>query len=364
MGLFLGPFSGHAVGGGGGTGGPGATSPPPGMGDEAGMRVEVDTVNRSPLKLLRTTMNKHKPKFMKIVPPGQQRGVIAPPYAWDARERDDWEYKTAKPKTVREGEFDTPSLVLGGSPTARSSPDPKDALHARIDAIHTQIKQIEAAAKGLVARKHQLLQQGLAGMRLPQAQPGATTAPPTTHFQGIKGGGMVDTPGDVPSEIEPETRAPEAVRQKAISGRLPSWQRRRQASGPVEALVRSKLRILSAAEDYTPYGIQRREGDPGHAKSDTDHDDWKIPDTLGAERLRQRREKLDMPQGLSWRMKSGEARGHGAEIIDLTDQIKQRRLQVDELHQELATLRNQIRQQAHESIGLSNNLYRISLLLK
>ena len=100
MGLFLGPFSGNAVGG----GGHGVIDPPPpGIDPGSGPRSEVDTVNRTPLKLLRTTMNKHKPKFMKVVPPGQQRGAIAPPYTWDPQQRDDWEYKLPKPSNLGEG---------------------------------------------------------------------------------------------------------------------------------------------------------------------------------------------------------------------------------------------------------------------
>jgi hypothetical protein len=103
VGLFLGPFSGNAVGGGGhGVMDP----PPPGTDLGSGPRSEVDTINRTPLKLLRTTMNKHKPKFMKVVPPGQQRGTIAPPYTWEPRQRDDWEYKLPEPSKLKEWKSD------------------------------------------------------------------------------------------------------------------------------------------------------------------------------------------------------------------------------------------------------------------
>lgn len=109
MGLYLEPFSGNAVGGGGhGSMDP----PPPGTDPGSGPRSEVDTVNRTPLKLLRTTMNKHKPKFMKIVPPGQQRGTISPPYTWEPQQRDDWEYKLPKPSKLKEWKFNQSSRFV------------------------------------------------------------------------------------------------------------------------------------------------------------------------------------------------------------------------------------------------------------
>lgn len=128
MGLFLGPFSGNAVGG----GGHGVIDPPPpGTDPGSGQRSEVDTVNRTPLRLLRTTMNKHKPKFMKVVPPGQQRGSIAPPYTWDPQQRDDWEYKLPKPSKLGE------CLDHNNAPSTYHRSAHVNAIHEDLDRIRS-----------------------------------------------------------------------------------------------------------------------------------------------------------------------------------------------------------------------------------
>lgn len=304
MGLFLGPFSGHAVGGGGGTGGPGASTPPPGTGGEAGQRSEVDTVNRSPLRLLRTTMNKHKPKFMKVVPPGQQVGTIAPPYAWDARERDDWQYKLNKPKAMWEGEFDNPAAGGPPTPSPQTTPQPKDPRHARVDAIHAELQQLHAEVRQLMARRRQLTQAGKAEL---QQRPKYTPKPSHELAIGPRPGSgkyiTLDEPvGTLKSEAQ-ET-PPLGLRS---SGR---FDRRTLRRGAADEELLKRHRETEAKRE--------------HAKP---------------------------PQ-------------QSAEIIGITNQLKQKHARIDQLTQELQQLRQQLKQ-THESTRLSsNNLHRLSLLLK
>jgi len=325
MGLFLGPFAGHATGGGGhGVMDP----PPPGTGDPgSGPRSEVDTVGRSPVRLLKTTMNKHKPKFMKIVPPGQQRGTLAPPYAWDALERDDWRYELPKRtplKGIREGEFDHPTAPkpaplpgahqpqsAPGHPTQQhtgntataSRPDP--GRSARVNAIHAELKQLRLQMQGLTAKLHQATERGK---------------------QEIESGKKFNAPA-----------VPDPYRG--------------------ESLQRSGLRLVE--NDYTPLGIARREADPprpgwGHNPHDTSvwmPNDQEHEQSWKADNLRQR----GIPRGLKQSPKAS------AEIVQIHKELAQKRQQIQKLTDELKSLR----QRVQESVGFSsNNLHRIALLLK
>jgi len=307
MGLFLSPFSGHAVGGGGGAGGPSASTPPPGMGDEAGQRIEVDSVNRGPLRLLRTTMNKHKPKFMKVVPPGQQRGMIAPPYAWDGRERDDWEYKLDKP--IGEGEFDAPK--------------PKDPRHARVDALHAELQQLKAEVHQLMSKQHELVQRGKS--ELGQRQKYAPGAGHTMAF-GPKGKSDYITFREDPARTQEESSTPFGVRPSDEWG-IPTRNRRFKTSNQdfVSPMVDVKGRARTAADN----ALLQRHHSSGQAKRDF-----------------------------------ATAPGSSAELIGVHQQLKQKRARIEQLTQELRQLRQQMKL-SHESAGLnSNNLHRLSLLLK
>lgn len=187
MGLFLAPYSGNAVGG----GGHGINDPPP-------QGVDVDAVGRVPLKLLRTTMNKHKPKFMNIVPPGLFRGALAPPYSWEPRERDDWEYRTPRRFKTEAAQPGLPAI---------------NPQKARIDAIHSQLMKLREEVRQLVAKQHMLVQAGKQHMATKPATP-----PPAGHWKGA------------PSDP---------------SGYPGHW----GAHG--ESLVRSGLKMLSESDDST-----------------------------------------------------------------------------------------------------------------
>lgn len=349
MGLFLGPFSGHAVGGGGGTGGPGATTPPPGMGDEAGQRAEIDTINRSPLHLLRTTMNKHKPKFLKIVPPGQQVGTIAPPYTWDGRERDDWAFKLDKPKNMREGEFDAPkppkphSLRTGSSTATAAAPKPAaasqaakpaspppspaqpaakapDPRHARVDAINAELKQLHQDVAQLMAKQHELTQQGKSEL---QQRPNYKQDPEREVFVGNRPGSgrYLTLPAPLPQQ---ESETPRGIR-PGDDRSLPELDRRKPTGkwGSPSQERKTVQRNRADAE------LLRRHRDSGEAKRD-----YARP-----------------PQS-------------SFALINVHQQLAQKHARIQQLTQELKQLRQQM-QMTHESRRLrDNNLHRLSLLLK
>ncbi len=336
MGLFMAPFSGNAVGG----GGHGLIDPPPpGVDPQSGPRSEVDTVNRSPLHLLRTTMNKHKPKIMKIVPPGQQRGALAPPYAWEPRERDDWKYALSQPKSglkEAQGEFSTRVVPprapkplehpSGGFNTPRRGDTrrlkrPVDPRHTRVEQIRAELQKLHQEVRALMARQRDLVQQGKRQL---------TTQPASSTPQGsFKGTGSSD-PGH--------------------------W-------GPREALCRSELFLVEA--DYTPFGIQRGPGDDPHPSAEGTPElakDEKGPDVLRREFFRERRARLNLPLGLSPKK---EPPKQSAEIIQIHQRVAQAQARIHQLTQELQQLRQQMRTAKSESVGLgSNNIHRTVLLLK
>ena len=312
MGLFLGPFAGHAVGG----GGHGVLDPPPpGTGDPgAGPRSEVDTTNRSPIRLLRTTMSKHKPKFMKTVPPGQQRGSLAPPYAWGSIERDDWAYdapKRSRLNGLKEGEFSKAAPASPGGPSkppvhsAMAHPKPVDPRHARVEAITQELKQLHQEMTQLFAQQKTAAAQGKT-----QSERIGKQFAPTTH--------------------------------------------------PGEALERTGLRLIEAAA-YTPLGIERDENDPPHP--DYDAHIQPLPmrtkeQDAEAKNLRNLRSR-GIPVGL--RPQAPQA---SFELIRIHKEMAAKRARITALSQELKQLHMQMRQ-SHESTGLrSNNLRRLSLLLK
>lgn len=395
MGLFLGPFSGHAVGG----GGHGVIDPPPpGTDPGSGPRSEVDTVNRTPVRLLRTTMRKHQPKFMKIVPPGQQRGTLAPPYAWDPLERDDWRFNMPKPRKLGEARHSTevlppqPPRPMSGPGSVRpprrgdtrrlprpTAPDPRKA---RVDAIHAELQKLKQEVQQLMARQHELHQQNVPSPK------GPATPPPATHFQGVQGGGSVVTPGEAAIDFEPITD-PEAVKAKARRRRLPGYARPMPgtegpqhrpehtphqkrgfarvlgslASRGLESIERSALRLLGET-DGVPRGLIPDPGEKQVRAEPADPSTWKVPDTLKARRHRQSRANLDLPTGQKPSGDPQRSRAQGAEYLNIRNQLKQKRARIDQLTQELRQLRQQMKT-ATESTGLtSNNLRRLSLLLK
>lgn len=320
MGLFLAPFSGHSVGG----GGHGVIDPPPpGTDPGSGPRAEVDTVGRTPLRLLRTTMARHKPKFMKIVPPGQQRGTIAPPYTWDTLERPDWRYETPVRSGLRmgEGEFDAPRppkpKPIGqpkapGATATAPKPHPagqrqNDPRHARVAQIHDEIQRLRAEIHQLMARQKVAVGQA--------------------HQQARQIGQQFN----------------------------PDYHQQRRT----ESLSRTTLRLVEA--DYTPLGIRRGPTDPPHPK----HDSFASPDpvmTPDERREAQRLEKLrkmGVPTGLR-----PQAPKASFEVLNIHREIQAKRQKIQQLTQELKQLRQQM-QSRQESAGLtSNNLRRQSLLLK
>jgi len=345
------------------------------MGDEAGMRAEVDTVNRAPLKLLRTTMNKHKPKFMKVVPPGQQKGAIAPPYAWNGRERDDWEYKTAKPKSMWEGEFS--SGEFGTSLDALSKPLPKpvgspvgspgegsDPGKARIAALQARKKQIADEVTRLEARRHELVQAGKIKLQRPVA---AESLKRATLISLREAG-----------DYDPE----EYVRQRSDA----EFERdlSRPARGPADT---QGMRWLAKRERS-----DRREADPNAAPLGLS----RTPIRSISSRRRQAR-KQQIRQGYDDRgLTPGRpARGappESAELISIQKQLEQKKRELSDLTNQIAQLRKQAQQtlqrtrqqqqtrqaqqhqpspqqtqrpqKTHESRRLINNLRRKSLLLK
>ena len=306
MGLYLGPFSGHAVGG----------NPPPSASDsDAGPRAEVDTVNRSPLRLLRTTMNNHKPKFMRVVPPGQYRGSLAPPYAWDPKERDDWRYEAEfstqplppKPPASLEG----PTRHPARRGDTRRLPKPMDPRRARINAINQELNQLRMEVKQLLARQKAAVAQG--------KQQVAATA----------------------KQFAPN---PEGA--------------------PMEELSRSSLRLLEAEDDdYTPFGIPRRTGDAPRPGWHRNPHDSPLPMPTRSE-LKSAAQMRDLRQrGIPTGLRNQPPKA-SAELIAIHKELQQKRAQIHQLTQELQQLRQQMKMQ-HESVRLSsNNLRRLGLLLQ
>lgn len=366
MGLFLGPFSGNAVGGGGhNTGNHGVMDPaPPGTDPESGPRSEVDTVNRSPLRLLRTTMNKHQPKFMKIVPPGQQRGQLAPPYAWNALERSDWRYESPKRRPLnglKEGEFDATgagghATPNAGTATASKSADPR---HARVEEIQKELHQLRQELHQLHARKKSITDTIAAGKAHLKRKP--ASPPPAGHWRGSAAAGYP----------EPQSRAQGApIESLLFRGSLrlleatPSMAELDALSGPPPE---EKPKPRRSAGGMTSPPIQFGTKDdpfvPTHVDGPRD-----LP--VGWLNKKERRDQLVNPAPLGL-LKRPSAPPQSASLIKTAPQltgieseIRQKTNRVTQLTDELKGLRLQL-QQAHESTGLrSNNLRRLGLLLK
>lgn len=166
MSFFVAPFSGFAVGGGGGSQGPDyVTNPAPaGTGRNAGPA-------RSPLRILGQDGKPLKKRWIKVVPPGQFP-AMAPPYSWDAQERSDWVYQPSGDTTGRfpkarrkvEARFFSSSLLLVELDVSRSTlADPAKQqiiqLHTKANMLRQQIAQLRQKAHLLVQAHKQRTQQ-------------------------------------------------------------------------------------------------------------------------------------------------------------------------------------------------------------
>jgi len=338
MGLFLAPTSGNAVGGGGHNLG---DPPPPG--------IDVDNVNREPLRLLRRTMNKHVPKRLKIVPPGLQRGMLAPPYAWDALERDDWKYELPKRSALS-----TLKEALPGRPAARPAPHamPKPAPHqapkpaaphpaapaapkppkapdprtARVVAITNEIARLRGEIQQLMAHQKQLTQAGKAALaKRPSFDPHAS----------VQIGG-----------VRNPLRIKEAFERKPTDDEVTA-RIKKHTPGPAERAGGMRWINRLGRERDEPLGL----------RNPTSRD-------------RRQTRKADSERLYVQRQQDQEKRAHAqppqqsAQIIAVHGQIAQKQQQIAGLVNELKQLRMQMKQ-THESYRLtSNNMRRLSLLLK
>ena len=310
-------------------------------------------------------MNKHKPKFMKIVPPGLMKGSIAPPYAWDGIERGDWSYEPPKRKPLKglgEGEFDHPKAPNpsplghpaqmqrqqgGGSGGAATATNPATAgQHARVDAIHAEIKQIRADITKLMTHKQKLTQDehGLrqkAKTELQQRQkygPGVGTSitigDPPAGSAGAPGGGG----GNVITIRESE---------KGYGGIQP-WE-----TPIVRRLANRRLDLNRNAADSDRL-LQMKDGPEqrqAHAQSSARDAAFQQHHDSG----QAKRDLATRPQG------SLEVAMLAKQIRDVEQSLELKHARLDALRQEL----EQLRQHAQESVGLrTNNLRRLSLLLK
>jgi hypothetical protein len=168
--FFTAPFSGFAVGGGGGseTGSYVANPAPAGTGRNAGPA-------RSPLRLMGQDRRPMKKRFIKAIPPGQFP-ALAPPYSWEPHEREDWNYVPIGDTT---GRFKRPTRKIESSFFSRkymlvelqfkrtpgvALPDPTkqqvQQLHVRAKMVRDQIAQLRAQAHQIVQAHKQKVQQG------------------------------------------------------------------------------------------------------------------------------------------------------------------------------------------------------------
>lgn len=162
------PFSGFAVGGGGGseTGSYVANPAPAGTGPNAGPA-------RSPLRILGQDRRPMKKRFIKVIPPGQFP-AMAPPYSWEPHEREDWTVQpegdtTGKPPRAKrkiESSFFRSKFMLLELELRRPHPAINDPakqqiqqLHVKAKLIRDQIAQLRAQAQQLVQAHKQKMQQ-------------------------------------------------------------------------------------------------------------------------------------------------------------------------------------------------------------
>lgn len=284
-----------------------ADPPPPG--------IDVDHVGRSPLRLLRSSMNKHKPKYMNIVPPGLFRGAVAPPYTWDARERDDWAYERPR----RFGESTGDEDVLGKAPTPAPQVDPRKA---RILAIKTQLNQLRLELKQLLARQHMLVQAG------------------KTHL-------AAKTPVGVESLDRSALRLFEDDAEDILGPKVHKPIKRPGFVGPAETHKGMTWinRLDRRSKTSAPLGLSRS------------------PLTSISRQRRQER-KQTLAGHIGPQRTVGAAPPQSPEIIQIHNQIQQKRAQIANLVNELKQLRMQSAA-AHESVGLiPNRRSGLRLLLK
>jgi len=346
MGLFLSPTSGNAIGR-GASGEP----PPPG--------IEVDTINRMPLRLLKRTMNKHVPKRMNIVPPGQQRGIMAPPYTWDALERDDWKYDLPDPRSKRKLKE-----ALPGHPAPHpAAPDPK---RARVDAIVKEIAQLRAAVVDLHSKKkaiHDLIDQGKQHIkdsgRIKQASPERA---PQGHWKGSAHAGIPEIKNRVWGA--PTNESLRRSRIRLLEGApslsdLDSLARPARAARPAVRSTGQQSPPIELATPNDPY-VPTKSSQQGNVDSG-----W-----INRNERRAQLAPSQTPSGLTDQPtdkrppQSQDVIDKAPQLATLDSQITQKQDQIQKLVDELTSIRTQMHQ-THESYRLiSNNLPRLNLLLK
>lgn len=216
---------------------------------------------------------------MNIVPPGLFRGAVAPPYAWEPRERDDWEYRA--PLKFK-GRFD--ESAQPGVPTI-------NPLKARIDAIHQQIAKLREEVKQLLARQHMLVQAGKQ-----QLAPKPVAPPPAGHWKGA------------PSDP---------------SGYPGHW------GAQTEALARKPM--------VPPIGVAEPGERAGHELPSMWHQEPKT-NTMARQFFRERRKALNLPTGLS---SKPSAPSQSPEILQIHQQVAAKRQQIAMLVNQLKQLRAQ-----------------------
>ena len=308
MSLFLAPTSGNAVGR-----GYSSDPPPPG--------IDVDNVNRIPLRLLKKTMGKRPIKRLKIVPPGRQRGELAPPYTWNAIEREDWKYELPKPKHIAEGEFKSsapthPSFT-SDHPVSGTSTNP-DPRHARVDAIHKEIAELRKKVADLNHQAQELTQAGKASLAQRPAYDPESAVRIGDHKSSVRIGEAL---GDYPHTPGP-----------ADSAGGMTW---------ANSLEKSRERPLGLRNKTSRDYRQTRKADSERLQVQRQHD-------------QERRHHAQQPT-------------QSAQIISIHRDIAQKHKRIEALTGELEKLQLQIKQSQphHESYRLtSNNLPRLSLLLK
>lgn len=263
-------------------------------------------------------MNKHKPKYMNIVPPGLFRGAVAPPYAWEPRERDDWAYEN--PRRARRPVAETfgDEDVLGSPAPAQQRVDPRKA---RIQSIKVQIEKLRGEVQQLVARQHELVQAGKAHIA-----PKVPVGVEDLYRCGLR----LFEYGDE-DILGPKTHTPAkklnlggpAETHKGMTW-ISKLDRRAHATGPI-GLGRTPIASINSKRRQ-----QRKQAVAGH---------------LGAPRT------------------VGPAPTQSPEIIQIHAQIQQKKTQISNLVNELRQIRMQ--GQTQESTGLiSNHRSCLRLLLK
>lgn len=308
MGLFIAPFSGLAVGGGG-----------HGIGDPPPQGVDVDAVGRVPLRLLRKTMNKHKPKYMNIVPPGLFRGAVAPPYSWEPRERDDWVYERPR----RFEDIDDSDIL--GPKAPPQTPKPNYRL-SRVLVIRKQIEQLRDEISALMARQHQLVQAAKGHVSVGWSKP----VPQAVGAESLDRTGLRLVEDDAEDILGPKVHKP--IKRPGIIGPA-------ETSKGISWL--NKLDRRSHATE--PSGLSRTP----------------IP-SISRQRRNMRKQAVSSRLGPPRTV--GPAPTQSPEIIQIHNQIQQKRMQISNLVNELRQLRMH---GPAESAGLtSNHRSSLRLLLK